>query len=701
MHTQRIDPPGGPARLQPWLHDLVITTAGNVTALGTAGGDIGLSAAEGLYVDDARVVSRCLVTFGGAPLEPVGRAALGPESEFVGSARHLGAKGSADPTVEVHRRRLLRSGGAEETLTVTSRAVPVAAKLTVVMGGDGAEIAVVKGGDAPETLVPAAATSTGGSWNTSRHRVTVVCDPTPATSTIDPDGALRLTLPLRIDTGESATVVLRTSVTRIVPSGFDADDASEAVAWPDTVHVAAGDPRLERTVKASLADLQSLLLSDPQAREDFFAAAGSPWYLTLFGRDSIWAARLTLPIGTELAAGTLRALARRQGTTHDTLRAEEPGKILHEVRRVAYVDSTSRLELPTVYYGTVDATSLWICLLHDAWRWGMPEKDVRALLPELRSAATWLTDIAPGDDGLLTYVDVSGKGLTNQGWKDSGDSIRWRDGRIADAPIALIEAQAYAVEAARSASTLLLVLGTDEDAARAKALEDFADHLQDLVRRRFWVDERDNTYPAMAIDGHGEAVTGLGSNMGHGLGTGVFTADEAARVTDVLTEPRMLGTHGIATYASDNGGFNPLGYHTGSVWTHDTAICALGMLREGHRAQAAAVAQRLLAAAEAFHYRYPELFADTGVLGEPIPYPASCRPQAWSAASAVALLTIALGLSVDVPNRTITVEPPPGLPFGPITVRGIRVGDASVTVAVDADGRTTVDGLPDGFTFKT
>ncbi|QGN57137.1 amylo-alpha-1,6-glucosidase [Nostocoides sp. HKS02] len=327
----------------------------------------------------------------------------------------------------------------------------------------------------------------------------------------------------------------------------------------------------------------------------------------MFGRDSIWTARLALPIGTELAAGTLRALARRQGTKHDALRAEEPGKILHEVRRVAYADPTSHLELPPVYYGTVDATSLWICLLHDAWRWGMPEHEVRALLPELRAATTWLTDIAPGADGLLTYVDRSGTGLANQGWKDSSDSIRWRDGRIADAPIALIEAQAYAVEAARAAATLLLALGTDDDAGRAQLLEAFADNLQGVVRRRFWVGAGESAYPAMAVDGHGEAVTGLGSNMGHGLGTGLFTAQEATRVTDVLTEPRMLGKHGIATYASDNGGFNPLGYHTGSVWTHDTAICALGMLREGHRAESALVAQRLLAAAEAFDYRYPEL----------------------------------------------------------------------------------------------
>jgi glycogen debranching enzyme len=694
---ERIDPRAGSAHLQPWLHDLVITTAGNVTGLGATNGDLGGSAAQGIYIDDARVVSRCGVTLGGEPLEPVGWAALGPASEFVGSARHLGASGP-DPTVEMHRRRLLRGDGAEETLTITSRAVQVAADLTVVLGGDGAEIALVKGGQATGALCPSVPSADGGSWRTARHGVTVVCDPAPVASTVDADGALRLTVPVLVDAGESVTVVLRLSAERIGASLFDADNGADLVSWPTSVSVTAGDARLAHAVRASLVDLRSLLLNDPEERSDVFAAAGSPWYLTLFGRDSIWSARLTLPLGTELAAGTLRVLARRQGTAHNADRAEDPGKIPHELRRVAYVDPNNRLELPPVYYGTVDATALWVCLLHDAWRWGMPEDQVRELLPALRSATTWLTDIAPGDDGLLRYIDEGGTGLVNQGWKDSSDSIRWRDGRVADAPIALIEAQAYAVEAARAAAVLLGALGGDHEADRVKQLLVYADRLESAVRQRFWVGDGADRYPAMALDGHGSAVTGLGSNMGHALGTGVFSAEESHRVTAVLSEPRMLGAHGIATFASDNGGFNPLGYHTGSVWTHDSAICALGMLREGHAGEAATVAQRLLDAAEAFDYRYPELFADTGVLGEPVPYPASCRPQAWSAASAVALLTIALGLSVDVPSRTVTVRPPPDLPFGPISVRGIRVGDVTVTVSVGTEGDVTVEGLPDGYT---
>ena len=203
-------------------------------------------------------------------------------------------------------------------------------------------------------------------------------------------------------------------------------------------------------MERSLADLAGLLLADPDAPADVFAAAGSPWFLTLFGRDSLWTARMTLPFGTDLARGTLHTLARRQGTSTEPSTGEEPGKILHEVRRSTYADPSSHLHLPPVYFGTVDATPLWVCLLHDAWRWGLPDADIVALAPHLDRALAWqAASVERSPDGLLRYVDESGHGLANQGWKDSGDSMRRRDGSIAPAPIALVETQAYAVQAAR------------------------------------------------------------------------------------------------------------------------------------------------------------------------------------------------------------------------------------------------------------
>ena len=235
-----------------------------------------------------------------------------------------------------------------------------------------------------------------------------------------------------------------------------------------------------------------------------------------------------------------------------------------------------------------------------------------------------------------------------------------------------------------------------------RAATAFAEEHAERIRERFWVeDEGTGRYLAMALDGAGEAVTGVGSNMGHVLGTGSLTPAEASTVADVLTGPTLLRDGGIGTLATDNGGFNPLGYHTGTVWTHDTAICALGLAREGHPEAAVDLARRLVRTGSAFADRLPELFADGVVLGQPAPYPASCRPQAWAAASAVAVLRIAMGIEADVPAGTLTVRPPMPLAFGPMRVSGLRVGGASVTVDVAADGSVAVEGLPAGMVLVT
>ncbi|GAA6527470.1 glycogen debranching N-terminal domain-containing protein [Intrasporangium sp. DVR] len=692
---------------QPWLHDLAICVDGNGTALSAWDGSMSGTGAEGFFVDDQRVVSRFSVALGASDLVDVAHASRGGRSDFFLSARGLGDRGP-DPTVEVHRRRQVVGGTLTERLTVVSRAArPVIADLVVTLGGDGADISAVKAG--VTSGQPVEVTIEGGrnssaapaaSWTTDRLATRVRFSTAPAALETTSEG-LVASFPVALDSGGSLEVGVFVTTERRGGTRFAADAGSRAVRWATSVEVSATDPRIGRLVTASLTDLQSLLLSDPEDAADVFAAAGTPWYLTLFGRDSIWAARMTLPLGTTLAGGTLRALARRQGTKVDVKTAEAPGKIPHELRRTAYADPAVGFALPPVYYGTVDATALWMCLLHDAWRWGMREDEVRALLPSLRAAAAWLAGAAsPEGDGLIKYVDESGHGLINQGWKDSGDSMRFRDGSIAAAPIALVEAQAYAVEAAAGAAALLRALGTeDRDRALADALETWSVSLAGRIRDHFWVGEPGHRYLAMAIDGEGRAVDGIGSNMGHVLGTGALAAGEAAIVTATLTGQTMLGRFGIATMATDNGGFNPIGYHTGSVWVHDSAICALGMAREGHTAEGATVVSRLLDLGEAFDYRMPELFSDAGALDRPAPYPASCRPQAWAAASAVAMLTVALGLTVNVPARKVSVHPAKPLPFGAMTVRGIRVGDAELTVIVDGAGGVEVAGLPEGFTL--
>jgi glycogen debranching enzyme len=682
--------------LQPWLHELAIVVDGHLSALSRRDGQLTGTGAEGLYVDDERVLSVLEVSLDAQQPAFVGQASRGATAEFLGSARGLGDDGP-DPSIEVHRTRALSAGELAEEVEVRSRAAAeVRARVAVRLGGDGAEVSDVKHGVADGRLLDVAVDGDRVTWSTPRHEVSVRLEGFDEVRSAE-DGGVLAEAELVVAPGATAGFSVVVRAQRTGASLFDAEAASRRVAWEQGVVVECADRRLPGLVRGSVADLQHLLLDDPADRDDFFVAAGTPWYLTLFGRDSLWSARLALPLGTELAAGTLRALARRQGTEVAPERAEAPGKIPHELRRTDFVDEVHHLHLPPVYYGTVDATALWVCTLHDAWRWGMPGAEVEALLPALRSALHWVTEIAPGEDGLLRYVDETGTGLANQGWKDSGDSMRWRDGRVAEAPIALVEAQAYAVEAVHGAVALYEAFGTNEDRADMPRLRAFADTLAAAIRERYWVHGEAHPYLAMALDGHGSAVTGVGSNMGHVLGTGALTTEEAAQVVAVLTGPTLLRDGGIATLATDNGGFNPLGYHTGSVWTHDTAICALGLAREGFVGEAVDVAQRLVRTGSAFDDRFPELFADGVVLGGPAPYPASCRPQAWAAASALAILRIALGLDVDAPARRLTVRPPKPLAFGAIRVTGLSVVGAPVTIEVADDGSVTVDGLPEGW----
>ena len=343
-------------------------------------------------------------------------------------------------------------------------------------------------------------------------------------------------------------------------------------------------------------------------------------------------------------------------------------------------------------------TGVQTCALPISWEWGLSEDRVAELLPPLKAAVGWILHAGqPDRDGLLKYLDLTGHGLANQGWKDSGDSIRWRDGQVADAPIALVEAQAYAVEALRGAARLYRALG----AGGADEADVAADALTRRIRERFWVETDAGRHLAIALDGSGRAVDGLASNMGHVLGTGALGPGEAAAVAATLTGPELLDDFGVRTLGSSNGGFNPIGYHTGSIWTHDTAICAWNLFREGFTAEAGAVARTLVASAEAFDYRWPELYSGLPLGDRPSPYPASCRPQAWSAASAAVLVSIGLGLSAHVPDGRLQLRPGPRPAFGPLEVTGLRYAGHPVSIALDTAGEATIRGLPPQVVIET
>ncbi|MFD4608024.1 glycogen debranching N-terminal domain-containing protein [Streptomyces sp. NPDC058451] len=686
-------PPAVTEGLQPFLHDAVVTLYAPSFVISRADGAFD-GGADGFFHGDRRALSRLTVTAEGIPLAPVGHGLRGADrADFRSILRGLGEV-TADPAVALHRRRTTTAGGLEEVLDVTNAGTQsVRFRLTVTAGTDLATMEQVKSGRPAQAASGQAAGTGELSWASDGFAVRLAGDPAPDTLDVT---AGRLSYDIALDPGASWTVTLRCTAAHADGDQFPAPLA-DALPWRTPV-LRSADRGLDRWLEQSLADLDRLRLTDPRSpgdRPDQFLAAGAPWFLTLFGRDSLWAARMLLPLGTELAAGTLRTLARRQGGVTDPASEEQPGKILHEVRRdtSAFSDTFS---LPPVYYGTVDATPLWISLLHDAWRWGLAPEEVERMLPHAESALAWMRDQGDaGGDGFLKYVDQSGRGLANQGWKDSGDSIRYRDGSLAHPPIALCEVQAYAYEAARGGAALLRSFGRPG----ADEWEEWADRLATRFRERFWVEDERGPYPAVALDGDGRPADSVTSGFGHLLGTGLLNDEESALLAARLSGGDLDSGHGLRTLSSEAAGFNPYGYHIGSIWPHDTAIAVHGLVRSGFPDAAASLADGLLTASAAFEARLPELFAGHGAEAgpRPAPYPASCRPQAWAAASSVLVLQSALGLSADIPAGTLTVAPGFARAYGPLTVTGLEAGGKRLDIAVTGDGSVEVS-APEGVT---
>lgn len=410
------------------------------------------------------------------------------------------------------------------------------------------------------------------------------------------------------------------------------------------------NPDLSRWAQRAWSDLGALRLTLAGSDEQFFAA-GAPWYLTLFGRDAIWAARLLLPRCPEIALSTLCVFASLQADRVDTVMASAPGKILHELRSNTVKLPSEGIILPPQYYGSVDSTPLWICLLYDAWRTGAPTDEILDLIPALRASLHWMLRYGDSNGDLfLDYFDESSTGLSNQGWKDSSDSIQWRDGTLAEGPLALCEVQGYAYEAALAGAELL-------DFAEAKGcsysngvggeitaeeLRSYASRLKEEFQERFWVTTPEGRYPAVSLDGKGRAIDSLTSNVGHLIGTGILDRKDEADIARLMLREDMSSGFGIRTLSTRSGGYWPLSYHAGSVWTHDTAVIMRGMAKVGLLEEAALVARQLIRSAVSFDYCAPELFCGDSLTLTPqaTPYPASCRPQAWAAASALACLEV-------------------------------------------------------------
>ena len=457
------------------------------------------------------------------------------------------------------------------------------------------------------------------------------------------------------------------------------------------------------------SDVEELNLALAQAITDLRAlyvtpdgepviSAGIPWYSAPFGRDSIITSLETLPVEPRVARDTLVYLARHQGEIADPFTEEQPGKIMHELRRGEMAGAGEVPHVP--YYGTIDATPLWLVLLHEYWRWTADDPLVRALLPNAVRALEWIDRCGDVDgDGFVEYARTSEKGLVNQGWKDSWDGVPFPDGSLPEPPIALVEVQGYVYDAKARMADLFSAFG---DAARAERLRAEAGAMRQRIQNTFWLEPL-GTF-ALALDGAKRPIPTSTSNAGHLLWSRVPTPEQARRMAGVLLGPGLFSGWGIRTLSAEHPVYNPMSYHDGSIWPHDNALVALGLSLADHKADVLPVVRAMYEAALGMRYRrLPELFCGMrrDRSARPVHYPVSCSPQAWAAGAFFMLLQAALGLLPDAPAGVLHVREP-ALPdfLRELVVSGLRVGGSSVTLQFTRRGQRTlanlleVDGAP-------
>jgi glycogen debranching enzyme len=447
----------------------------------------------------------------------------------------------------------------------------------------------------------------------------------------------------------------------------------------DQVEVATGSPIFERIVARSFADLRMLVSTN--GREEYFAA-GVPWFVALFGRDCLIAALQVLPYDPSIAAATLRLLAARQGTAHDPYREEEPGRILHELRLGEYAHQG--LIPHTPYYGSIDATPLWLCLLGAYAQWTGDLELFRELRPHVDAALAWI-DGALDAEGFLGYDGGSHGRVVNQGWKDSGDAIVDADGSLGRPPIRLVEVQGYVYEAYRQMAALFELTG---DGGRARRLRSSAFRLRRAFDRHFWLADRG--YLALGLQDGAAPLRTLTSNAGQALWSGIVAAPKARLTGRAVTGRSMFNGWGIRTLAANETRYDPLSYHLGSVWPHDNALIVAGLRRYGLDVEAERVFTGLFEAAIDFPgHRLPELFAgfSRAEFESPVPYPVACHPQAWAAGAVPSMLATMLGLEPHgFDGRLVVRRPrlPSWLPS--VVLRGLRVGGRGADLRFSRDG---------------
>ena len=621
-------------------------------AVSDGAGDIGTAGGQGLFYKDMRHLSKLVLKVNGASLARRGFEAEGSRAEFFLVAP-AGGRGDG---IRVARRRKLGAGMEEKILFANETGGPVGIKVELEWEADFRDIFEVRGyqrteergdvlretgGDCTRFFYRRAAFRRGTGIRISAEGVEPVFGPGT------------VSFELWLGAGEERPVFISVTL----------QEDGEEVRWvqgpaPFLGAVPAletGWEDLRRSWERSLEDLETLAFDV----DGFLVpAAGAPWYMALFGRDSLITGYQIMPLGPRPAKNTLRALARYQADSLDDYRDAEPGKILHELR----LGELARFgEAPhSPYYGTADATPLFLILLHEVWRWTADKNFVADLEQPARRAMAWILNALGSDGrGYVTYETRSTAGLGNHGWKDSADSVLFRDGRTAEGPVALCEVQGYAYDALLK--TAELAQNVWRDGRLAGELREEAEKLRSRFEKDFWMEDRG--FYALALDGGGRRVDSLTSNPGHLLWSGIVTEGRAGAVVERLMGEELFSGWGVRTMGNREAGYDPDSYHNGSVWPHDNALISYGMWRYGFRDEANRIAAALIGASSHFDYRLPEVFAGYSreESPEPVELPRACSPQAWAAGTVPLLARTMLGIEPDPHGRRLLVDPtPPG-----------------------------------------
>ena len=652
----------------------------------------------GLFADDTRFLSRWILTINGQrPLR-----LSSDKVEYFSAAFYLRnpiAGGLDQDVLSIGRDRFIGDGMQEHIVVQNHAPHPVEFELALEVGTDFADIFAVKEHDFalghPDSASPLPELALG-EFDPEGNQFVFV------------DGPKRLTQVLLSQPGEVNGSSVRYSIALqsreewrlradVIPS---ADGVRVAVgqaerrfgdelsrvrsslsAWHLSVpHLRASWEQLAGTFSQSVADLASLRMDEDPRVPGQLPAAGMPWFMTVFGRDTLITCLQTMLFGPELASNALRVLAALQATEDDPTIDAEPGKIVHEVRHGKGADAW----FPR-YYGSVDATPLYLVLLSEVWRWTGDAALVRDLREPAMRALRWIDEFGDLDgDGFVEYKRRSERGLVNQSWKDSGDSQRFYDGRLAEAPIAPGEVQGYVYDAKqRMAEVAREVWG---DAELADRLEAEAAELQRRFDESFWCEARGGYY-ALALDGHKARVDSLTSNIGHLLWSGIVPPARADAIVDQLMGDELWSGWGVRTMSTGDGAFNPLSYHNGTVWPHDNSLIAWGLARYERWPETHRIARRMLSAAGHFANQLPEVFAGFSRSATPFPiaYPTAARPQAWAAGTPVLLLQLLLGLRPDPAAKALVSTAPQELPawLGGLTLSGVRAFERSWDVRLE------------------